>query len=51
MKAKVPKSHGNTLNQYNALQELEKGAKQLEAYNYAQEILITKSELEEKNGH
>ena len=32
------------------MQELEKGAKPLEPYNYALEILITKSELEEKNG-
>ena len=32
------------------LQEVEKGAKPAEAYNYALEILITKSELEEKNG-
>ena len=33
-----------------SLQEVEKGAKPAEAYNYALEILITKSELEEKNG-
>ena len=31
-------------------QEVEKGAKPLDPYNYALEILITKSELEEKNG-
>ena len=29
---------------------MEKGAKPLDPYNYALEILITKSELEEKNG-